>query len=326
MNNIPSLPADAVVIVGLSPPVMSLAAWLIHEKFPIRHLHVVSSTQGLLALKEFAERTGLPACEQVFWHGEEVDGTDGEPSQIQFQRIVGGLLDNRALNIPLHMVLGGGVNWMISIASQLAAFSLRESAGDGLWVLKTAPAFEHHPGYSKPGAQARVFGPDARLIEGPSHESYLQRVLLVGATRSGATQNLESVAFNDHAILFMGQSVRLPPLQLAFYRWLLSQTKFACCRPQLGNCDSCYACALPAKHLSVLSDDFRAFYARSSHKPGYVKSIDALDFPQRVAEYVSKINTNIRRQANLALYRQLKIGHGEGGYLPGVDKNYLKGA
>lgn len=319
-----SVTADVIILAGLSSPVMSHAAWLANDKFRLRHLHVVSTTQGLTALRMLAGKTGLPPCEGIFWHGEEVDGTDGAASQAQFHKIVSSLAQGRRDGITLQMILGGGVNWMISIASQIAALALREGTGDGLWILKTAPHFENHPHYLRPGDKAAAFDPDQGLVEGSGNESRLQRVLLIHAGNCLASTQTELVEFDETAIRFLGQSVTLPPLQMAFYRWLLMKTKQACRRPQLSNCEACYACALPAKNLAMLAEEFFAYYLKNSAKPGYIKHATGLDFPQRASEAISKINTHIRKKVNLASYRQLKINHTEGGYLPGVDKNRLR--
>lgn len=321
------LPSDAILVVGLSLPVLTLASWLLHDKFAIRRLHVVSTTQALTALRKLAESAGLPPCEAVYWHGEEVDGTDGMLSQGHFHRILSRIFSGASRDLSLQLVLGGGVNWMVSIASQLAAHALSETRGDGLWLLKTPPQFENHPHYLKPDNHAAVLDPRLGLNSGPSQQSFLQKVILLDPSAfSGPAWRFDAdlLAFGDGSMKFMEQSVRLPPLQLAFYRWLLRRTKMACSRPQLANCEGCYACALPAKHLPSLAEDFLVFYQNVSAKPGYIKGVGDIEFSQRVSEYISKINANIRKQTNLALYRQLRITHNEGGYLPAVDKNRLR--
>jgi hypothetical protein len=314
---------DAVIVAGLSPPVLPLACWLLHESFALRHLHVIGTTQGIDALRETVSKIDLPPHQSLSWHGREVDGTDGDFSQEHYCQLLAKIIvPSDRTGIPLQLVLGGGVNWMIGIASQLAVLRLSEAAGDGLWTVKTLPDFENHPHYLKPGDPARIFSRKIGFATASEQTCRLQRVLLLS---SGAAPAQPADKFLDIAPDGLGKPVALPPLQLAFYHWLLRQTKLVCRRPQLPSCEACYACALPAKHLPALADDFREFYLRTSPKPGYVRPVDALDFPQRVSEYVSKINANIRRLGNLALFRQLRISHGEGGYLPGVDKNHLKG-
>lgn len=317
--------SDALLVVGLSFPVLPLAAWRLAERYDLQNLHVLGSAQGLAGLKALAGHAGLPPGARVFWHGEEVDGTDGALSQIQFRRILARILCAEARALPMQVVLGGGVNWMIALAAQAAAFTLREASGDGLWTLKTAPCLENHPHYLKPGDTPLLLDPEKGLAPLPENAGGLQKIELIDSAGFAAPPPRASLDFDDQGLYFMGATLRLPPLQLAFYRWLLRQTKLACRRPQLASCEACYACALPAKHLSGLSEDFHAYYLRASTKPGYVKAVEALDFPQRAAETISKINARLRKLDNLALYRQLKVGHNEGGYLPGVDKHYLKG-
>lgn len=324
--DIPLAQSDAFVIAGLSLPVVSLSAWLLHEKFHLRHLHIIATTQGLAALRQTASHAGLPPYERIFWHGEEIDGNDGTLSMTHFQRLLMRELASRKDGMPAQLVLGGGVNWMVSLASQIATRTLSEERGDGLWVIKTEPAFENHPHYLKPDDRAVTLDSQHGITHSPAPASKLQRVPLLRATADVAQPRApECLEFDGEALRFLGQPVKLPPLQIALYRWLLTQTKLACRRPQLASCEACYACALPAKHTSVLAEDFRRFYLAASAKPGYAKDMDAIDFPRRLTETVSKINANLRKQTNLALFRQLRINHTEGGYLPGVDKNYLKG-
>jgi hypothetical protein len=323
--NLETPASDALIVVGLSLPVLTLSAWLLAQRHALRHLHIVGSAQGLSALKALTQHAGLPPCEALFWHGDDVDGQDGELSQRQFRQILARILCAGERAAPMQLVLGGGVNWMIALAAQAAAFTLREARGDGLWALKTAPRLENHPHFLKPGDTPLVLDAESGILPPPANGSALHKIALIDGACFQSAPAGDTLSFDDECLRFMGATLPLPPLQLAFYRWLLQHTKLNCRRPQLASCEACYACALPAKHLSSLNEDFHAFYLGTSAKPGYVKPLEALDFPQRVAETVSKINARLRKHGNVALHRQLKVNHTEGGYLPGVDKNYLKG-
>lgn len=321
MSKATSSPTKGVIIAGNTPQVLTLAASLLLEQFQIKEWVIVSSAQALPNLRASLSSTNvLRDAVSVAWKGEDVDGHDAQTSPTRFAGHVTTALRTHQNETAIQMVLAGGTNWMIGIASQLSTQMLDVERGDGLWVVVTQREFEHHPHYAQPGDEAIIYtnqgprtGPDvpAKLVPLP--------IFRPGQTQDSAI-HLEIV---DDGLAYGGVTIRLPPLLLAVYSWLLDQTKRRCQRPQLPDCRGCFACALPPKHLPQLAQEFFQFYRQNSTKPGYLREVAEIDFSQRFMEYVSKSNANIRKQTNTAIYGQLRIHHSEGGYLPNIDKSNL---
>ncbi|MBF0137636.1 MAG: hypothetical protein H7833_07880 [Magnetococcus sp. DMHC-1] len=313
------------IIAGMAAPVVTLSAWLMAEQFVLRQVAIHSTCQGIGILRSTVEHAGLPPHARLVWHGDAVDGNDGELSQQQFCQALEEALGAEREGIAVQVILGGGVNWMISLASQIAALYLDAHRGDGLWVLRTEPRFEHHPHFLKPDAPAMIFDPQSGIIkQADAKVSRLQRLLLL-PKKSGRSQRSapERVQLESGHITFLGRSIALSPLLLSLYKWLLAKTKYHCRRQQLDSCTGCVACALPGKEMAGLCDDFFLFYQNATHKPGYVRTMESAEFQRRVPEYISKINARIKQQGNEALHRQLRIDNTSGGYLPAVDKSFL---
>ncbi|MBF0152734.1 MAG: hypothetical protein HQL64_03215 [Magnetococcales bacterium] len=315
--------SDICIIAGMAAPVVTLTTWLMADLFSLRTITILSTIQGIGILQAATGYTGLPPHVRLVWRGDTVDGNDGALSQRQFCQILEATFTTERDDIPMQMVLGGGVNWMISLASQYAAMYLEEERGDGLWVLRTDPRFEHHPHFLKPDDPARTWDHTTASLHQADGASRLQRVLLPGKGISHAQPAREQLRCTPDGIHFLGRSIRLTPLLFLLYKWILSQTKERCQRPQLPGCSGCFACALPAKQMAALCKEFSTYYQNHTTKPGYARDMNPVDFLERIPEYISKINAIIKKQGNAALLRNLRINNTAGGYLPAVDKHYL---
>ena len=314
-------PSDVIVIAGLSSPVLPLSAWLVARTVAPRYLHVCASVQALPALKATAAHAGLPPLEALHWHGGDMDACDPDVAQRHFHDMLAHLLA-RPRRYPVQLVIAGGTNWMVSLASQLAALHLNPAAGDALWGLQTDPRFENHPHYLRPDGEVAVIDRTHGVVTGRG-VSRLLPLLLAGRLPPAGDGALY---FDDTGLVFRGVRADLPPLQLSFYRWLLAQTKLACTQPARPDCEGCSACAAAPKALVARAVDFQAYYERFSAKPGCVRPAQPAEFMQRAAETVSKLNAGLRRQLNDGLYAQLRVRHEREGYLPGVDKRDLPDA
>ncbi|MBF0177539.1 MAG: hypothetical protein HQL63_11940 [Magnetococcales bacterium] len=315
--------SDLYIIAGMAAPVVTLTAWLMSEKFRLRRITIFSTIQGINILRTTVEHAGFPPHIRPVWRGNTVDGNDGEHAQKQFCHVLDEAFSDERGETALQVVLGGGVNWMISLASQYAAMYLEEARGDGLWVLRTDPRFEHHPHFLKPDDPARAWDHATASLHQADGASRMQRVLLPGKGIPRTPGAREQLRCTPDGIHFLGRLIRLRPLQHQLYKWILMQTKERCQRPQLPACSGCFACAMPAKQMAALCKAFFTFYQTNTSKPGYVRTMEPAEFLERIPEYISKINSEIKKQGNAVLLHQLRINNTDGGYLPAVEKHYL---
>lgn len=318
--------SHAIIVLGLSPPVLTLTLWLLAERYNLQQVHLFSTVQGLRRLRTAVNRVGLPACNKLFWHGDDVDGTDGLFSQQHFHHLMTTAFTSCTAEDtwPIQIVLGGGVNWMVSIASQMAHHHQRAASENGLWVLKTDPRFEHHPHFLRPEDTASVLDTNDAYVSSTFSSASLQPVFLVPRHPVEQIPHTHLVfEVLPRGIRYLDRHVLLTPLQTTLYDWLLDLTKRHCKAPQLSACEQCVLCAISAKELAARCHEFYERYRKRGGRLVRGHPMGPADFYERIPEYVSKINATLKKQCNAAIYALLTIQHTVHGYLPVVDKTHL---